>query len=146
VRYLSFTDRAVKQYILRAPWTVVRLRQAVGRFCGSSISLCNQETFKNVGKKKTVYASGAQTRKYHYILQAEDIVSCLLKARIGKPAETAFARERLSSHHIIATTDMHATIKELLEDVFFAVRSCGYFTLQHLDIQSCHKVHMDLWD
>jgi hypothetical protein len=75
--------------------------------------------------KKPAYASGAQTRKCHYILKEEDIVTCLLKARIGKSAETAFARERLSniarqwlsSHHVI-----DATIEELLEAVF-SVRS-----------------------
>jgi hypothetical protein len=44
-------------------------------------------------------------------------VACLLKARIVKPAETAVARERLSSGHVIA-----ARI-ELLRDVFCAVRA-----------------------
>jgi hypothetical protein len=42
-------------------------------------------------------------------------VACLMKARIVKPAETAVAREWLSSHHVIATTDTHTTVEELLE-------------------------------
>jgi hypothetical protein len=55
-------------------------------------------------------------------------VACLLKARIVKPAETAvardgtantpFARQWLSSRHVIAATDTHVTIEELLEAVF----------------------------
>jgi hypothetical protein len=43
-------------------------------------------------------------------------------ARIVKPAETVCARQWLSSRHVIATTDMHATIEELLETLF-SVRS-----------------------
>jgi hypothetical protein len=49
-------------------------------------------------------------------------VACLLKARTVKPAETAVARQWLSSHNVMATTDMHTTMEELLEAVF-AVRS-----------------------
>jgi hypothetical protein len=55
-------------------------------------------------------------------------VACLLKARIVKPAETAVAkvgsiktpvaRQWPNSHHMIAATDTHATIEELLEAVF----------------------------
>jgi hypothetical protein len=55
-------------------------------------------------------------------------VACLLKATIFKPEETSVARERLckytvtkhwlSSRHVIAATDTHATIEELLETVF----------------------------
>jgi hypothetical protein len=54
-------------------------------------------------------------------------VAYLLEARIGKPAETAAARESantpvarqwLSSRHVMAVTDTHATTEELLEAVF----------------------------
>jgi hypothetical protein len=49
-------------------------------------------------------------------------MACLLKARIVKPAETAVARQWLSSHNVMATTDMHTTMEELLEAAF-SVRS-----------------------
>jgi hypothetical protein len=62
----------------------------------------------------------------------EYIMACLLKARTVKPAEIAITRERLckhavarqwlSSRHMMAATDTHATIEELLEAVF-SVRS-----------------------
>jgi hypothetical protein len=56
-------------------------------------------------------------------------MACLLKARIVKPAETAVGRERLckntpvakqrlNSRQVMAATDTHATIEELLEAVF----------------------------
>jgi hypothetical protein len=35
-----------------------------------------------------------------------------------KPAETAFARQWLSSHYAMAETYTHATIEEILEAVF----------------------------
>jgi hypothetical protein len=60
------------------------------------------------------------------------IVAGLLKARIVKSAEIAIARERLckhavarqwlSSRHMMAATDKHATIEGLLKTVF-SVRS-----------------------
>jgi hypothetical protein len=49
-------------------------------------------------------------------------VECLLKDRIVKPAETAVARQWLSRRHVMAATDTHVTIEELLEAVF-SVRS-----------------------
>jgi hypothetical protein len=54
-------------------------------------------------------------------------VECLLKARVAKSAKigsanTPVCRQWLSSHHVMAATDTHATIQELLEAVF-SVRS-----------------------
>jgi hypothetical protein len=48
-------------------------------------------------------------------------VTCLLKARIVKPAETIVARQWLSGSHAKAATQ-HSTVGELLEAVF-SVRS-----------------------
>jgi hypothetical protein len=45
-------------------------------------------------------------------------VACLLKVRIVKPVETAVARQLLSSRHVMAATDTHATVEELWEAVF----------------------------
>jgi hypothetical protein len=39
-----------------------------------------------------------------------------------KPVETAVARQRLSSRHVVAAVDTYATTEELLETVF-SVRS-----------------------
>lgn len=46
-------------------------------------------------------------------------MACLLKPIIVKSAETAIAREQLSSHHVKTITNTHRTIEKLLEVVFF---------------------------
>jgi hypothetical protein len=51
-----------------------------------------------------------------------DIITCLLKVRIVKPAETAVARQWLSERYVTADALTYATIEELLEAVF-SVRS-----------------------
>jgi hypothetical protein len=44
-------------------------------------------------------------------------VAYLLRAGIVKPAVTTIARLKLSSHHVMATTDWHTTTEKLFEAV-----------------------------
>jgi hypothetical protein len=48
----------------------------------------------------------------------DNIMVCLLKATIVKPAQTSVARQWLSSRYLTYITDTHATIKKLLEEMF----------------------------
>jgi hypothetical protein len=76
-------------------------------------------TFKDITANGDVY--GNRHYLWDTLSNNKNNVVCLLKARIMKPAETAIARKRLCRHFrcwAVATTHMHATIKELLEAVF----------------------------
>jgi hypothetical protein len=58
----------------------------------------------------------------HHVPSADETsvtcLHCIMKARIVKPAQTAVARQWLSSSRMIAATGTHATIEELLEAGF----------------------------
>jgi hypothetical protein len=45
-------------------------------------------------------------------------VACLLKARIGEPAEMAIARKRLCKCHVSVATVAHATMEVPLQTMF----------------------------
>jgi hypothetical protein len=80
------------------------------------------------------------------------IVACLLTSGIVKPAETAIdrkwladtpiGRQWLSSRHVMAATDTHAAIEELLEAVFSVESVLMLYNEDHLSLRELYWV----WD
>jgi predicted type IV restriction endonuclease len=68
-----------------------------------------------------------------------NIVECLLKARIGKPVETAVARERHGIRHVTAATLTCATIEDLLEAVFYVLSVSRLYNEYQLSLEECTK-------